>query len=127
VTLVPDLESDPDQEPDPAAAEVPGAGSVRETVVAAGGTPAPQWATRWGRAVPASRLGMEESPDHGTDVVEEAEGAFSPNAVDGAGNEQDFQVRLDLFGGAEGDAEVIRPVFSGPPVPLGKIGSHRAS
>jgi len=70
---------------------------------------------------------MEEFPGHGTDVVEETEGSFNPNTVDGAGGEQDFQVRLDLFRGAEGDAEVIRPVFSGPPVPLGEVGSHRAS
>ena len=56
----------------------------RETAMAAGGTPAPQWATRWGRAVPASRLGMEESPGHGTDVVEELEGTFGPGAIDGA-------------------------------------------
>jgi hypothetical protein len=70
---------------------------------------------------------MEEFPGHGTDVVEETEGSFSPNTVDGAGGEQDAEVGVRLFGGAEGDAEVIRPVFSGPPVPLGKIGSHRAS
>jgi len=68
---------------------------------------------------------MEEFPGHGTDVVEETEGSFNPNTVDGA--EQDFQVRLDLFRGAEGDAEVIRSVLPGPSVPLGEVGSHRAS
>ena len=77
--------------------------------------------------MPASRLGVEETPGHGADVVEETEGTFRPGAVDGAGGEQDAEVGVSFFGRTKGDAEVVGPVFPGPPVPLGKIGSHRAS
>ena len=67
---------------------------------------------------------MQQPPGHGADVVEELQGAKRSAAIDGTGSQQDFQVRLDLLRGAEGDAEMVRTVLPTSPVPLGEVGRH---
>ena len=69
---------------------------------------------------------MEESPDHGTDVIEEPEGSSGVDGVDDAGGEQDPEVGVSFFGRTKGDAEVIHPVFPGPSVPFSEIRRYRA-
>jgi hypothetical protein len=57
---------------------------------------------------------VEETPGHGSDVVEEIECGFGLGSIDGTGFDQKAQVGIDLFSGAVGDAPVVDSIATGP-------------
>ena len=53
---------------------------------------------------------MEEAPGDGSDVIEETNGVFGGLSGDGAGFDEEPQMRADLLGRTVGDTPVVKPI-----------------
>jgi len=69
---------------------------------------------------------MEQTPCHGSHLVEEVESNVGLPSVDNTGIGQQAKEGIDLLCRSVGDPPVIEPVSTNPSVALAEIGSDRA-
>ena len=69
--------------------------------------------------------GVDESPDHGADLVEQVEGLYRLRGVDRGGVHQQLEMRVDLLRGRIRDASVMHPITPTSSMTLGQIRRHR--
>ena len=69
---------------------------------------------------------MEQSPGHGSYLVEELYSFGATRSIDGSGIHQELQKGIHLFGGCIGDSPVIQPISAGPSVTFTEVCRYRA-
>ena len=70
--------------------------------------------------------GIEQSPGHGTHLIEALQDPFRLDSVDGTGGGEQPQVAVDLLGRGVGDAPVVLAISPESAVPFRQVGGDRA-